>query len=233
MKKHIYHISLLISSLLLFACQSKESKAPQEGIIEITTQELLPDDHFNKALIAFAGKQYSESAAEIGLAIQNMDTIVMTSEDVARNQSIHNSITELMELKTHVAAAKVDGIHELNYFFARAGHALAGLHMNVAKTEYFKLDGVKAGGEMDKALRAIENTFKYHNREMNEEEKKLMIKLRKDADRMKIGEKIPTGEMENLFMLLNDNITQLGNDIEVKYASFKNRRKTLIHDKPS
>ncbi len=233
MKKSLYPKSLFLFVLLFFGCQSKENKAPQEGIVEISTMELLPDDHFNKSLLAFVDKKYAESANEIGLAIQNMDTILMTSEDESRKQSIHHSINELTELKSHVAADKIDGIHELNYFFARAGHALAGLHMNVAKTEYFKLDGVKAGGEMDKALRAIEGALKYHNRDMTTEEKDLMIKLRKNADKLKIGEKIPAGEMENLFDQLNDHITKMSSDIEINYATYKNSRKTTIHDKPS
>ncbi|MFN7790964.1 MAG: hypothetical protein ACK5NM_00280, partial [Cyclobacteriaceae bacterium] len=154
-------------------------------------------------------------------------------EDSTRKQIIRNSISELIELKEHVAVAKVDGIQDLNYFFARAGNSLAGLHMNVAKTEYFKLDGIKAGGELDKALRAVENALKYHHLDLTKEEQELIARLRKNADRLKIGEKIPTGEMEELFDQLNTSITKLSSDIEINYASYKNKRKTTIHDKPS
>lgn len=232
MKTYILNSAVIIS-FFLFACQPKENKAPQEGIVEISTMELLPDEHFNEALVAFADKQYVESARQIGLAIQNMDTIVSTIEDTTRRQMIRHSISELIELQEHVAVDKVDGIQDLNYFFAKAGNSLAGLHMNVAKTEYFKLDGVKAGGELDKAIRAIENTLKYHHLELTKEEQELIAKLRKNADRLKIGEKIPSGEMEDLFDQLNTSITKLSSDIEINYATYKNKRKTTIHNKPS
>ncbi|MCE2895707.1 MAG: hypothetical protein LW721_14830 [Flammeovirgaceae bacterium] len=232
MKTYILNSAVIIF-VFLFACQPKENKAPQEGIVEISTRELLPDVHFNGALVGFADKQYAESARHIGLAIQYMDTILLTIEDSTRKQIIRNSISELIELKEHVAVAKVDGIQDLNYFFARAGNSLAGLHMNVAKTEYFKLDGIKAGGELDKALRAVENALKYHHLDLTKEEQELIARLRKNADRLKIGEKIPTGEMEELFDQLNTSITKLSSDIEINYASYKNKRKTTIHDKPS
>jgi hypothetical protein len=39
--------------------------------------------------------------------------------------------------------------------------------------------------------------------------------------------------MEDLFDQLNTSIAKLSSDIEINYASYKNKRKTTIHDKPS
>lgn len=221
-----------ILATLLLSCQPKDGSNQSQGVVLISTSELQPDGYFQNALVAFANNQHEECSSEIGLAIQAMETIMANAEE-GRKQGIQNAIHELQELKSNVALKKVDGILELNYFFARAGSALAGLHMNISKEEHFNLQGKKAGEELEKALTETENMIKkYRNRELTKEEQTLLGHLWGQAKRLKQGETISPAEMELVFKKLDQVIVKAGRDIEIEYVSFRDKKETVIHDKP-
>jgi hypothetical protein len=232
MKTHLQKVTLILITFLLWDCQSKDQKDQAQGVVQISTTELEPDDHFQNALVAFANKQYKESSSEIGLAIKSME-VIMANADETRKQSIRRSIDELQELRSNVVVDKVDGVLELNYLFARAGSALAGLHMNISKKEHFDLHGKKAGEELEKALKETENMIKkYHHRELTKTELTLLGHLWEQAKRLKRGETISPAEMEIVFKKLDEAIIKAGREIEVEYVSFRDNKKTIIHDKP-
>ncbi len=230
--KTLFLYIMCFSLLAATSCQKYESAKQSQGQIELTSNELQPDNYFQDALTAFADKKYTQASDAINLGIGAMEQIIAKADESQR-LSIQNSIKELKELSDKVAIDQVDGINQLNYFFAKAGEALAGLHMHISKTEYINLSGKEAGANLERAIAEIEQTIKYHGRDLTKDEATLMSYLRQEALRLRTGEKISQSDMEANFEKLNNHIQQLDAELEVKYTNFKTEKTIIIHDKPN
>jgi len=222
-------LCLFIAVILLFNRCRKEAN-DIGAVIEVTTVQMQPDIYFHQAITDFSNKDYKNSAKNIRMAINNMDSIALKANEELKLK-IKKSIEELSDLQTDVAFDKVDGVEDLNYCFARAGQALAGYHMHIYKTEYYNLKGKQAGEELSKAISFIEGSVAFNDHEFDAEEVALLTDLRKNADLLKHGEEVSKTNIEALVMRLNEHMVKWGNEIEVNYRNFQNSRKTMIHNK--
>jgi hypothetical protein len=221
------HYLLFVIVLFIFSyCKTKDAPAPGD-VLEVTTFQLQPDIYFHQAITEFTNRNFDVAAENIRLAIKTMDSI---SQQAPEEQKIllKNSIDELNALQTNVAYDKVDGIEDLNYFFARAGQALAGYHMHIYKTEYYNMEGKKAADELKKAITFIETSVEFNDHEFDAEELSLIDKIKSQIDLLKEGEDVTKEEIEALLGELNSHMNKWGNEIEVNYRKFQDTQKAVI-----
>jgi hypothetical protein len=219
---------VVMEMTLSCAGKKEESQLPAEQV-QVIAEEMKPDNYFHQSLEAFANKDYEGSAQAIRNAIAAMKEIASVTDEKQR-QEIQQSIDELYELATSVAVDKVEGIDELNFFFAHAGKALAGMHMHTTEQYYFNLEGKKAGGELLKVVDIVQKTMEYHGRKLSEPEMNLLTDLRILSVRLATG-KATKKELEDGLQKLSEHLTQWDADLSLKYSSIANKRKTVIHNK--
>ncbi|MBS1976767.1 MAG: hypothetical protein JST46_05325 [Bacteroidetes bacterium] len=223
--------ALAVASLLalLTGCTSKKATqdTPSLGQVTVSTTAIEPDVYFQGAIKAFTENNYAETAQAIGQACDYMISIKGLSSDKFQ-QNLDNSISELRELQNNVKSDKVDGLDELNYFFARAGNALAGVHMNVTESISFNVKGPDAGKELMKAVASIRSMVNYHHYEFDAEENALLGEIEAMAKRLEKSEPVTKEELDAKFKLLGTHLTKWGNDIEVSYSG--SHKKGVIHN---
>ncbi len=225
-------VLLFIVLIIIFStCQNKQKSVDTTHVVEITSMELQPDIYLHESITAYANQDFKKSADDIRKAVDAIQLIASVSKDENQKKALENSIAELLELQSNVAFNKVDGVSELNYFFSRAGQALAGYHINVYTTEYYNLQGKKAGKELRNAIATIENSVSFLDREFNDDEKALLSELKIKADLLEKGKDVPKEEIEKLITELNEKLTKWGGEIEVNYYNLKDKKKVIIHDK--
>jgi hypothetical protein len=214
---------------MTLSCVSKkdESQQPAEQV-QVTSEELKPDNFFHQSQEAFANKDYEGSAQAIRNAIAVMKEIAAVTDE-KQLKDIQLSIDELYDLASSVAVDKVEGIEELNFFFARAGKALAGLHMHTTEKYYFNLEGKKAGSELLKVVDIVQQTVQYHGRKLSEPEMNLLTDLRLLSVRLATG-KASKKELEDALKKLSLQLTQWDADLSIQYSSIAHKRETVIHN---
>ncbi len=228
--KVAFAVALGILLTLNTGCEKKEKHVDSMNEqVQITSEEMRPDDFFSQSLQAFANKDYKKSSKLIEKSIQSMK-VIADFVPANQQQEIINSIKELQELASKVAVDKVEGIDELNYFFARAGKSLAGLHMHTAESYYFDLHGKQAGNELREALGIIEKTVRYHGRALSDDERQLLASGRELANQLEKGNTTKE-ELENYLTTLSNQITKLDNELDIQFESIASKRKTEIHTK--
>ncbi len=215
---------LVAAIFVLIGCKKSNGPGAQ---LEVTATEIQPDSYFYEATVQFANKDYKKSAEFIHKAIQSME-LISTVVDEDQRTELKNSIAELNDLETRVSVDKVDGLEELNYFFARAGSALAGLHMHVSETEYVQLNGSKAGKELKRALGVIKNTIKYYNHQFDAEENSLIEKISMQADEMEKGNNVSQEDLKASLKLLKSHLGKWSDELEINYIDFKRKREEII-----
>ena len=175
----------------------------------ITEESLEPDAHFAAALKDFVDQRYNKSYADIQKGINYMEGVVAESNGSFK-QRIKESIDELMELADNVRFDKVDGVEELNYFFARAGRALGNDHVLIVE----KVLNNKKPGNRDYTLEIdIKNLDKPDSRVSSnylDEENQIVSDAGKIAGR--IGNKYDVHKKETYHVLseLKTGLTSLG-----------------------
>lgn len=220
------YLFLILLSVAFLSCSKKEATPPGD-VLEVTTIQIQPDIYFHQAITDFTNRDFQKSAENIRNAISVMDSIAGTADE-EQKVLLNNSIAELNSLQTNVASDKVSGIEDLNYYFAKAGQALAGYHMHVYKTEYYNMEGKKAAKEMQQAIAFIENSVAFNDREFDAEELALISKIKNQIDQLSKGTEVTKEDIETSLSELNAHMTKWGNEIEVKYRNFNDTQKAVI-----
>jgi hypothetical protein len=118
---------------------------------------------------------------------------------------------------------RVDGIQDLNYFFSKAGKALAGLHARNVKSYHYQLNGKQAGLELIKVVDQIENLLRYQQHKLTKEEETFLEETKTFALTMQKGGKMTDMEVEGLLKSLSDHLTKWDSEISITYSSHKQK----------
>jgi hypothetical protein len=185
--------AMICSGLLTqFSCKEKDVDSTEAPAVEetvVTVEMLEPDDDFGQALVAFANKDFATCDKMIRKGAKSMEAIAALATG-ERKVMLDNSIAELNELATEVAADRVDGIDDLNYFFGRAGHALAGYKMDITDTYFDSRSPQETGEALSALVDRLEANIKYYKREITTEEKTALEDAKALAQRLRGGEKV-------------------------------------------
>ncbi|HWA33097.1 MAG TPA: hypothetical protein VG737_03155 [Cyclobacteriaceae bacterium] len=219
---------LFTGQLLITSCTQNQPTDAVATSLQIDARELVPDDKFHESLESFAKEDYSKSAAAIEAAATQMEQLSTLAGDKQR-ANILSSVADLRDLATNVAVDKVDGIQELNYYFALAGKALAGVYAQSTETYYFNLQGRLAGEELQKAIEQVERILRYHGKEPGSEDKKLLDDLRSYATQLREGAPSTNKEMQDWLTLLQAFLEREEGDLDAQFATIANKRKVVIH----
>jgi hypothetical protein len=200
-----------VGLLFLFSCQHTTEEKSESGNVEskVSVTETEPDDDLEKALEAFADKQYDESDHHIRKAAKSMESVAAIATGESK-QKIENSIAELNDLAERVSRDHVDGLNELNYFFARAGNALAGYKVTITETDFNKHSPKETAMAFRELIGQLKNNEKYFSREIRPEETKVLEDAKVLADKIEKSEKVT-----------DDEISQNLNDLKVQLKKWE------------
>jgi hypothetical protein len=200
MKIRISSFILLAGGAMLFACQSKEKSetaldaTPQAEIVATVVE---PDNYFSMALDDYANQKYENSAKNILLATDAMKQIA-SSVDPKRKAIIESSVSQLEDLASDVASNHVDGINQLNYFFAKAGLALASYTLTITDEEITNLAPQDAASFFSSVIIRMEKSAGYHKHELTESEKDIMSRASNLRDRLVKNDKVNEQEISTM-----------------------------------
>ena len=172
-----------------FSCgeNTEQANSTSEPEKIVTIEAVEPDVDLHLALEAFASKDYKKSEEYILKAAKTMEPVAALATG-KQKESIQNSIAELRDLADNVAIDHVNGIRDLNYFFSRAGHALAGYKVYITETDITNHDLHQIGEDLARAVDRIEANMKYYDREITVEERSSLDNARILAERLEHGE---------------------------------------------
>lgn len=218
MKTYLKFTGIILAGFVLMKCnyRSKEMGDEKSEVQKENINLLEPDHAFAEALKLFAKADYTKSSEEIENGISVMKSIAKNASEEQKKR-IDDSIAELKDLASDVENDHVEGINELNYFFAKAGRALAGNKLFVSKNEFPTLTPQQAGDTLLKAIEQVVSTLHYNGREMNGKEQEMINKARSVASRLKNGEKIKHVEIEMTY-------DQLQNQLDNWSIEFSNKQ---------
>jgi len=190
--------SVMIGSILFsqFSCKENNEAISSNSVADkvVTVEAVEPDADLHLALEAFANKDYARSEESIMKAAKSMEPIAVIATGEQR-AAIENSIAELKDLAHNVAIDHVNGIRDLNYFFSRAGQALAGYKVFVAETYINHHNPQQVGEALSNALDRIEANMKYYDREITADERKSLEAAKILSERLKHGELVTDEEI--------------------------------------
>ncbi|HEX5171859.1 MAG TPA: hypothetical protein VFW11_21920 [Cyclobacteriaceae bacterium] len=216
-KKKIILIVSLFNLMIFFSCHQKiENRDNQETTEPLTpVTEVEPDSDLEKALQAFVEKHYKESDQYIRNAAKSMQSIASISTGEQKTE-IERSIGELNDLAGRVALDRVDGINELNYFFSRAGHALAGYKVFITESYFNSHLPKEAAKALRKAINQMEANLKYHSREKNQDEIKVLEDAKLLAGKIEREDKISDEEVRKNLDSLKAQIKKWNEEFAVR-----------------
>lgn len=181
MKKKIL-FTLIPLVFLLGSCKEHagEEKKPgtKEGLAVYTVSKTEPDEHFLNAETDFVKKEYDKASEELLKAIKYMELLKESAQSNDR-QAIQNSIDELTDLINNVRFDKLDGLSELQFYFARAGKALGTHHAIVAVNLIADERGEEAIDHIQAALKQYKNLVKYSGGVLAADEEQELNEIRK------------------------------------------------------
>lgn len=211
----------------LQSCQTKEDK-PAETKLDVeptvVSMEVEPDQAFQKALEFFAKEKYDSSARSVEQAADIMEQIsnTLTGE---RNEAIDTSVSDLRDLATSISTDHVYGIGELNYYFGKAGRALAGYTMTITDEKFVNLTPEEAGSFFRAAIDKMEKSAHYHQRELNNEEKALFEKAKAMRDRLEKGEAVDKTETLKMISELKAQLEKWEKEFKAKHDEESSKMK--------
>lgn len=102
--------------------------------------------------------------------------------------------------------------------------------MHTTESYYFNLHGNQAGNELKEALAIIENTMKFHRRALSDSERELIQNGKSLATQLEKG-KATKEELEAYLNSLSVQLKKLDSELDIKFQSLANKRKTEVHTK--
>lgn len=206
-------ITVIIEVLLVAGGCSISNKSAYSVEISlnkrVTRKFLEPDDHFAKALNAFAGNDFDTSYKEIRKGINYMEGVSAVSKGVYKKK-IDESIDELSELADYVRFDKVDGIDELNYFFARAGRALGDNHTWIVEKIIPDHNSDRNGYTLDIHIKNLDKPLSVSRRDYAYAEDQLIADAGKLMKEMAAKYHIHTLKINRAISDLKTSFTSLG-----------------------
>lgn len=199
---------LIASAQLSGVAFAQTTKAPAAGSEE-------PQQHFGRAVEAFARKDYKASASEIRKATGYMR---LEAGRVTGNtrQELNSSVAELDKLADSVEKGAVKDEKSMDMDFARANHALALAHRAEAAESWTRKDYNKAGSDLKAAARDLESATGWAGAKAKAGAAGAV------ADTEALGDKLATGatwtsdEVGRGFDVLGHALDKLGHKIGVK-----------------
>jgi len=210
--------AVLIASAQLsgvaFAQTTKAPAAPATQAAPAAGSEE-PQQHFGRAVEAFARKDYKASASEIRKATGYMRLEARRVTGNAR-QELNSSVTELDKLAAAVEKGAVKDEKSMDEDFARANHALALAHRAEAAESWTRKEYNKAGYELKAAARDLESAAGWAGAQAKAGASGTV------ADTEALGDKLATGatwtrdEVGRGFDVLGRALNELGHKIGAK-----------------
>ncbi len=205
-------IVLAATALIVSGCNDRKVADNDRGVTftrNVQVSLLEPDDHFTKALDAFADQHYYRSYQQIQKGIHYLEGVSSASKGVYKKE-VDNSIDELMELSDLVRYDKVDGINELNYFFARTGRVLGDNHTMIVEN---LIPSSKANPDGYTLAIDVKNLDKPDSQKViayREEESQLLSDARNLARKMHAKYDLNNQTVSTAMASLKTGLTQIG-----------------------
>lgn len=211
---------LIMSGFLSFyGCNSRDTQSlhhskaniGKDNKAEIEKKEVIlePDEHFKNALVAYAKNDFEKSYEEINKAIRYMEGIEAAAFGKEK-EAIDNSIDDLTDLAVDIRGDRVDGVDEINYFFAKAGKALAGNRIKIIEDLNANNNTDSIQYHLDIALAQMENSKKYYGKKFSETEQQILADAKNVSRQLLAKENVRQSTIKKMTDNLRKTLNNLG-----------------------